>query len=116
MYDENNIFAKIIRKEIPCDLVYEDEKVLFFNDINPQAKIHVLGIPKDKVINFRDFLDKTDKDTVKYFFDKISEVIIILGLDKSGYRVITNDGKNANQEVPHFHVHILGGENLGGLR
>ena len=116
MYDNNNIFAKIIRKEIPCKSIFEDERVLFFNDINPQAKIHVLGIPKDKVINFRDFLDKTDKDTVKYFFDKISEVIIILGLDKSGYRVITNDGKNANQEVPHFHIHILGGENLGGLR
>ena len=116
MYDNNNIFAKIIRKEIPCKSIFEDERVLFFNDINPQAKIHVLGIPKDKVINFRDFLDKTDKNTVKYFFDKISEVIIILGLDKSGYRVITNDGKNANQEVPHFHVHILGGENLGGLR
>ena len=116
MYDNNNIFAKIIRKEIPCKSIFEDERVLFFNDINPQAKIHVLGIPKDKVINFRDFLGKTDKNTVKYFFDKIPEVIIILGLDKSGYRVITNDGKNANQEVPHFHVHILGGENLGGLR
>ena len=116
MYDDNNIFAKIIRKEIPCNLIYEDDKVLFFNDINPQAKIHVLGIPKNPVKNFREFISKTDKDTIKYFFDKASEVINNLGLDKLGYRLITNDGKNANQEVPHFHVHILGGENLGGLR
>ena len=116
MYDDNNIFAKIIRKEIPCQLVYEDEKVLFFDDINPQAKIHILGVPKNQVINLREFISKTDKDTVKYFFNKALEVIKKLGLDKSGYRLITNDGKNANQEVPHFHIHILGGQNLGGLR
>ena len=115
MYDDNNIFAKIIRKEIPCDLVYEDEKVLFFEDINPQAKIHVLGIPKNSVINFREFISKTDPQTVNYFFNKTIEVIKKLGLDKSGYRLITNDGKNSNQEVPHFHIHILGGENVGGL-
>ena len=115
MYDDNNIFAKIIRKEIPCQHVYEDEKVLFFNDINPQAKIHILGIPKNKVIALSEFILKTDKETVKYFFQKTIEVINSLGMDKSGYRLITNDGENANQEVPHFHVHILGGENLGGL-
>jgi len=116
MYDENNIFAKIIRKEIPCDLVYEDEKVLFFNDINPQAKIHVLGIPKIPVINFRDFVSNSDKDNIKYFFDKVSEIVNSLGLDKSGYRLVTNDGLDANQEVPHFHIHILGGEKLSSLR
>ena len=116
MYDDNNIFAKIIRKEIPCNRVYEDEKVLFFDDINPQAKIHILGVPKNSVINFREFISKTDKKTIKYFFDKALEIIRKLNLDKSGYRLITNDGKNANQEVPHFHIHILGGENLGGLR
>ena len=116
MYDDNNIFAKIIRKEIPCQPVYEDEKVLFFHDINPQAKIHILGVPKYSVIDFKDFISRADKDSVKYFFDKTLEIIISLGLDKSGYRLITNDGENANQEVPHFHIHILGGENLGGLR
>ena len=116
MYDNNNIFAKIIRKEIPCELVYEDEKVLFFNDINPKATIHILGVPKNSVINLREFISNTDRNTVKYFFDKAMEVIKIFGLDKSGYRLITNDGENANQEVPHFHIHILGGENLGGLR
>tara|TARA_Y100000741_G_scaffold84347_1_gene62029 strand:- start:141 stop:500 length:360 start_codon:yes stop_codon:yes gene_type:complete len=116
MYDENNIFAKIIRKEIPCEFIYEDDKVLFFNDINPQAKIHILAIPKDKVINFREFISITDEKNIKYFFNKINEIIINLGLDKTGYRLITNDGKDSNQEVPHFHVHILGGENLGGLK
>ena len=116
MYDNNNIFAKIIRKEIPCNSIYEDEKVLFFDDINPKAKIHILGIPKNPVVDFKEFISKTDKDTVKYFFDKVLQIIKNLGLDKSGYRLITNEGKNANQEVPHFHIHILGGENLGGLR
>ena len=115
MYDKNNIFAKIIRKEIPCDVVYEDEKVLFFYDINPQSKVHILGIPKISVINFRDFISNSDENTIKYFFNKVSEIITKMNLDKSGYRLITNDGINANQEVPHFHVHILGGENLGGL-
>ena len=75
MYDDNNIFAKIIRKEIPCKPVYEDEKVLFFNDINPQATIHILGLPKNSVINLREFITSADKDTVKYFFDKTLEVI-----------------------------------------
>jgi len=116
VYDENNIFAKIIRKEIPCETIYEDEKVLFFKDINPQAKIHILGIPKEKVINLREFIEIEDKNTLIYFFSKVHEVIKKLGLEKKGYRLITNDGLNANQEVPHFHVHILGGQNLGGLK
>ena len=71
MYDDNNIFAKIIRKEIPCELVYEDEKVLFFNDINPKATIHILGVPKNSVINLREFISSVDKDSIKYFFDVI---------------------------------------------
>ena len=111
----STIFKKIIDKEIKADIVYEDDKVVAFKDINPQAKIHVLGIPKNSVINFREFISKTDSQTVNYFFNKTIEVIKMLGLDKSGYRLITNDGKNSNQEVPHFHIHILGGENVGGL-
>jgi len=116
MYDDNNIFAKIIRKEIPCDSIYEDEKVLFFYDINPQAKIHIIGIPKTKVINLREFIDSSEKEMVIYFFEKVNEIIKKLKLDAGGYRIITNDGPNSNQEVPHFHIHILGGENLRGLR
>ena len=116
MYDDNNIFAKIIRKEIPCNTIYEDDKVLFFDDINPLAKVHILGIPKKSVVNYREFISLKDQEFVLYFFNKILEVINKVGLDKTGYRIITNDGLNSNQEVPHFHIHILGGENLGGLK
>ena len=116
MYDTNNIFAKILRKEIPCEAIYEDNKVFFFNDINPLAKIHILAIPKMDVVDFNDFILRSDPKSCKYFFSKIYDVVKDLGLDKSGYRLITNNGKNANQEVPHFHVHILAGENLKGIK
>ena len=116
MYDVNNIFAKILRKEILCEIVYEDDSVLFFNDINPQAKIHILGIPKINVIDFVDFISQADQKTIQYFFSKICDIVKKFGLDKSGFRLITNNGKNANQEVPHFHIHILAGENLKGIR
>ena len=112
MYDKNNIFAKILRQEVPCEVVYEDDQVLFFYDINPQAKVHNLGIPKKKVVDFRDFILRSDKSTVQYFFTKIIDVINGLGLDQKGYRLIINNGRDANQEVPHFHIHILAGENL----
>ena len=116
MYDQNNIFAKILRKEIACDFVYEDEKVLFFNDINPQAKIHILGIPKLEVIDFGDFILKADENDVKFFFSKVYDIVNKIDLDKDGYKIITNSGINGGQEVPHFHVHILGGEKLNHLR
>ena len=113
MYDQNNIFAKILRKEIFCDPVYEDESVFFFNDINPQAKIHILAIPKIEVINFNDFIAKSDNEMISHFFKKINEIIIEFGLDKSGFKIISNSGKDGGQEVPHFHVHILGGKLKG---
>ena len=116
MYDENNIFAKILRKEVPCEVVYEDDQVLFFYDINPQAKVHILGIPKKNVVNFADFILISEQPTVQYFFTKIIDVIKDLGLDQTGYRLVTNNGRDANQEVPHFHIHILAGENLKGIR
>ncbi len=116
MYDEKNIFAKILRNEIPCDKVYEDEFSLFFNDINPQAKIHVLGIPKFSCTTFSDFLKKADRDNMISFFKSIQIVINNLKIEKSGYRLITNSGKDGGQEVPHFHVHILAGEKIGSLR
>ena len=116
MYDVNNIFAKILRKEISCEIVYEDDNVLFFNDINPQAKIHILGIPKINVIDFADFISQADQKTTQHFFSKICDIVKKLGLDESGFRLVTNSGKNANQEVPHFHIHILAGENLKGIK
>jgi len=113
MYNENNIFAKIIRSEIPCEKVYEDDDVLFFNDINPVAKVHVLGIPKIKCVDFGDFIEIASEEKINNFFKKIIKVIAILGLKENGYRLITNSGINGGQEVPHYHVHIIGGEMLG---
>ena len=116
MYDINNIFAKILRNEIPYEAIYEDDKILFINDISPQAKIHILAIPKMDVVDFNDFILRSDQETVQYFFSKIYDVIKELTLDQSGYRLVTNNGKDANQEVLHFHVHILAGKNLKNIR
>ena len=116
MYDKNNIFAKILRKEIPCDKVYEDEFSLFFNDINPQAKVHVLGIPKFPCSTFSDFIKNEDNEIVSSFFKSVQLVINRLNIEKDGYRLITNSGTNGGQEVPHFHIHILAGEKIGRLR
>ena len=116
MYDENNIFAKILRKEIPCDKIYEDEFSLFFKDINPQAKIHILGIPKYPCATFSEFLNTADSNTISSFFKSVQIVIKDLNIEENGYRLITNSGENGGQEVPHFHVHILAGEKIGRLR
>ena len=116
MYDENNIFAKILKQEIPCDKVHEDEFSLFFNDITPQAKVHVLGIPKFPCTTFSDFLKNADDQNISSFFKSIQFVISKLNIEENGYRLITNSGEHGGQEVPHFHVHILAGEKIGSLR
>jgi len=116
MYDENNIFAKILKKEIPCDKIHEDEHSLFFKDINPQAKIHILGIPKFQCSTFSDFLKNANSEIVSSFFKSIQIVINDLDIEKNGYRLITNSGEDGGQEVPHFHIHILAGEKIGRLR
>ena len=112
MYDNNNIFAKILREEIPCKKIYEDDFSLFFHDIDPQAKIHVLGIPKVSCVDMFDFINSSDDKTVKSFFKSINLVIEKLNIKESGFRIISNSGHHGGQEVPHFHVHILGGENI----
>ena len=112
-YDESNIFNKILKGEIPCDKVYEDEEVLCFKDINPKAPVHVLVIPKSKHISFVDFINNSNKDIVASFFQKVGRIAKKLNLIESGYRIITNHGLDANQEVPHFHIHILGKKKLG---
>ncbi len=112
MYNENNIFAKILRGEIPSDKVYEDENTLFFRDINPKAKIHVLAIPKVPCVDFADFVSKSNENDVSDFFKKVDKVINLLGLKEDGYRIVSNSGEHGCQEVPHFHIHILGGEKL----
>lgn len=113
-YDSDNIFAKILRGEIPCDKVYEDEFVLAFKDVSPTAPVHVLVIPKAQVISFNDFTESS-LGTIGDFFRAVAEVARELGVDKTGYRIITNHGEDASQTVPHFHVHILAGKPLGGL-
>ncbi len=115
MYDENNIFAKILRKEIPCDKIYEDEFSLFFKDINPQAKIHILGIPKFPCSTFSEFLKNADIEIISSFFKSVQIVINDLNIEESGYRLISNAGEDGGQDVPHFHIHILAGEKIGRL-
>ena len=112
MYDKNNIFAKILRKELPSDVVYEDERVLFINDINPRARIHILGLPKMEVLNFGNYILEADAETVKYFFSKAYDIIKKQKIEKTGFKIITNSGEDSGQEVSHFHIHILGGEKL----
>ncbi len=113
MYDNNNIFAKIIDGKIPCKKIYEDNDVLFFEDINPVSKIHILGIPKVKCVDFSDFILKYDQSIVANFFKKTETIIEKLGIKDSGYRIVSNSGVDGGQEVPHFHIHILGGEKIG---
>ena len=113
MNENNNIFAKIIDGKIPCKKIYEDKNVLFFEDINPVSKVHILGIPKVKCIDFSDFVSSYDHDVVANFFQKVDVVIEKLGIKQSGYRIISNSGVDGGQEVPHFHIHILGGEKIG---
>ena len=116
MYDDNNIFARILRKEISYKPIYEDDKVLFIHDLYPEAKIHILGIPKMPVVDFSDFMIKSDVKEAQHFFCKIQDLIKEFGIDYSGYKIIMNSGNHGGQEIPHFHVHILGGEKLKGVR
>lgn len=111
-YDANNVFAKILRGEIPCKKIYEDENVLAFYDINPKAKIHALVITKGMYVNFQDFVEHSSNKEITDFFRAILHVANLLGLKQDGYRLVMNTGKNAGQEVPHLHAHILGGELL----
>jgi diadenosine tetraphosphate (Ap4A) HIT family hydrolase len=112
MYDQNNIFAKIIRKEISSESIYEDKEILFINDINPMAKIHILAITKLEVVDFSEFILKANEKTVNHFFFKVHEIIKMSGIEIGGYKLITNSGRNGGQEIPHFHLHILGGQKL----
>ncbi len=114
-YDDQNIFAKILRGEIPCGKVYEDDNVLAFNDINPQAPVHVLVIPKGKYISAVDFGAKASAEEVKALYAAVSKIAAEKKLEEEGFRIIANTGLNGGQEVPHFHVHILGGRSLGPM-
>lgn len=114
-YDEANIFARILRKEIPAKTVYEDEWCLAFHDINPQAPVHVLVIPKGKYCSFADFSASASAEEIAGFTRAIGKVARDLGLEEPGYRLLFNMGAHGGQEVPHLHVHLFGGRSLGRM-
>jgi diadenosine tetraphosphate (Ap4A) HIT family hydrolase len=114
-YDDNNIFARILRGEIPCTKVYEDAFALAFHDIHPQAPVHVQVIPKGRYITFADFGANATPDEITGFFRAAAQVGKQLGIEETGYRAISNTGPDSHQEVPHFHLHLLGGRKMGHL-
>ena len=117
-YDDSNIFAKILRGEIPCNKIYEDDFVLSFHDINPQKKIHALVIPKGKFIDLDDFSLNASPDEMVGLFKGIGIVAKKLGISidaGKGYRALVNIGENGGQEVPHLHFHLFGGERVGKM-
>ena len=118
-YDKNNIFAKILRGEIPCKKIYEDEFVLAFNDINPQKKVHALIITKGAYVNLDDFSSKASEREILGLIKGISVVAKKVGVSDEvkggGYRSLVNVGENGGQEVPHLHFHIFGGEKVGKM-
>jgi histidine triad (HIT) family protein len=114
-YDENNIFAKILRAEIPCTKVFEDEHVLAFRDINPLAPSHVLVIPKGPYVSMEDFTAKASDAELAAFTRAIGTVVRQEGLAEGGFRVVANAGIHGRQEVPHLHMHLLGGADVGPM-
>jgi diadenosine tetraphosphate (Ap4A) HIT family hydrolase len=114
-YDLTNIFARLLRGEIPANKVYEDEHVLAFNDIRPQAPVHVLVIPRGAYESLDDFSAQASAAEQAALLKAIGQVARLAGVDKTGYRVIANNGRDGHQEVPHLHFHILGGRPLGRM-
>ncbi|MBV6633986.1 MAG: histidine triad nucleotide-binding protein [Alphaproteobacteria bacterium] len=114
-YDENNIFAKILRAEIPCDKVFEDDHVLAFRDINPVAPTHILVIPKGAYVSMDDFSANASAEEQAAFIAAIGHVAREDGVAQGGYRVLANIGENGRQEVPHLHMHVIGGRDVGPM-
>lgn len=114
-YDDNNIFAKILRGEIPCKKVFEDDHALAFHDINPLTPVHVLIVPKGAYVSMDDFTAYASAAEIEGFFRAVGQVARELGVAADGYRLIANTGRYGQQEVPHLHVHIFGGAKLGGM-
>ena len=114
-YDDQNIFAKILRGEVPCDKVYENEHALAFRDINPQTPVHILVVPKGGYVSAADFTDSASDAEIAGLMRAVGHVAKSAGLDDSGFRFLSNNGRDAHQEVPHFHIHVFGGKNLGRM-
>jgi histidine triad (HIT) family protein len=114
-YDRDNVFARILRGEIPCEKVYEDQHVLAFHDIRPQTPTHVLVIPKGEYVSLDDFSEKASAAEIAALIRALGHVAREHGVAQTGYRILANSGAAAHQEVPHFHVHLFGGRDLGGM-
>jgi histidine triad (HIT) family protein len=114
-YDRNNVFARILRGELPCRKVYEDEHVLAFHDIQPQAPTHIIVIPKGEYVSLDDFSEKASEAELVAFLRAISRIAWEQGVTDGGYRILSNHGAAAHQEVPHFHLHLFGGRDLGPM-
>ena len=114
-YDDNNIFARILRGEIPTTKVYEDDHVLAINDINPQAPTHILVMPKGKYVSIDDFAENASDAEIATLIRTTGQIARAAGVAESGYRLLFNHGPHSHQEVPHLHIHILGGRPLGAL-
>ncbi len=115
VYDPNNVFARILRGEMPCRKVFEDEHVLAFHDINPQTPVHILIIPKGAYVSLDDFSATASDAEIVALARAVGHVARELGVAETGYRVLANHGRDAHQEVPHFHVHLFGGRSLGRM-
>ena len=115
VYNDDNIFAKIINKKLSTNIILENKHAIAFHDIAPQAPIHILIIPKGKYVKYDDFINNASKDEIHQFFKLINQLVKDYDLENTGYRLITNAGINANQEVPHLHFHLLAGKNLGKM-
>lgn len=114
-YEENNIFTKILSGEIPCDKVFEDEYALGFRDIEPKKKVHILVIPKGKYSDIVDFGSRASAEEVVGFYKAVAQIADDEGITTEGFRIIANTGVFGGQEVPHFHLHLLGGEPVGKM-
>lgn len=114
-YDRNNVFARILRGEIPCNKVYEDEHTLAFDDITARAPTHVLVVPKGEYVSFDDFSEKASAEEIAALIHALGHIARERGIAASGYRILANTGPAAHQEVPHFHVHLVGGRDLGPM-
>jgi histidine triad (HIT) family protein len=114
-YDRSNIFARILRGEIPCKKVFEDDHVLAFHDINPQSPTHILVIPKGEYVSWDDFAVKGSEAEIAALVRAVGRLAREAGVAETGYRVLSNHGGHAHQEVPHLHIHIFGGRDLGRM-
>jgi diadenosine tetraphosphate (Ap4A) HIT family hydrolase len=114
-YDRNNVFARILRGELPCRKVYEDEHVLAFHDIHPQAPTHIVLIPKGEYASVDDFSENASEAQLAAFVRAINQIARQEGVAEGGYRILANHGAAAHQEVPHFHLHLFGGRDLGPM-